>query len=402
MSLFSRNSTDLPGVQGDVRDGSRVDRALRRLGAGDILVIDAPDIPRRTAQAIIDAKAAAVVNASRFTTGAVPNYGPQMLLDAGVVLVENAGPEAFDRLKDGKAGRLNDGVLYYGERRVAAGDPVDASAAAESFGEARGGLLNRLEVLGGNLVEFSSTEAPLFVDGLGVPDVDVDMNGRKVVVVAPGDDSRKLLGELKNFIREYEPVLIGVDSGADAIVDAGFTPELVIGDPEGIASATLRSGGRVILPADPDGHARGLERIQDLGVGAMTFPALSDSAVDLALVLAEHHDASMIVLVGQPLNLDSLYRAADRPGAPSALLSRLKAGEKLVDGAVVADLYKVSGTGFGVAWAILGVLVALAVILIIAGTAGDGSVTENLVDTWNSIALWFQDLTGLGPGSEGA
>lgn len=402
MSLFSRTSTDLPGIQGDVRDGSRGERALRRLGDGDILVIDAPDIPRRTAQEIIDAKAGAVVNASRFTTGAVPNFGPQMLLDAGITLVEGAGPEVFDKIKDGKKGRLNDGVLYYGERRIGAGEPVGADAARASFTEAREGLLTRLEVLGGNLVEFSSTEAPLFVDGLGVPDVDVDMEGRKTLVVAPGDDARRVLGELRNFIKEYEPVLIGVDSGADAIVAAGFTPELIIGDPQGIESATLRSGGRVILPADPDGHARGLERIQDLGVGAMTFPALADSAVDLALVLAAYHGASMIVLAGQPLNLDSLFRDADRPGAPSALLSRLKAGERLVDGSVVADLYKVSGTGFGVAWAILGILVAVAVILVIAGMSGDGTVTENLVDTWNSIALWFQDLTGLGPGSEGA
>ena len=63
-----------------------------------------------------------------------------------------------------------------------------------------------------------------------------------------------------------------------------------------------------------------------------------------------------------------------------------------MDGRLVADLYRVSGTGFGVAWAILAIFVALAVIVAIAGTQGDGSVTENLVDTWNSIALWFQGL----------
>lgn len=402
MSLFSRNSTDLPGLQGSVRDGSRGERALRRLGAGDILVIDAPDIPRRLAQTIVDAKAGAVVNAAKFTTGAVPNYGPQLLLDAGITLVEDAGAEIFEKVRDGKTGRLSNGVLYYGERRIGAGTEVTATRAAASFSEARDGLLNRLEAFGGNLVEFSNTEAPLYVDGLGIPDVEVDLSGRKVVVVTPCPDAKQHIADLKNFIKEYEPVLIGVDEGADVLHISGFTPDLIIGDPDGIESETLRCGARVILPADPDGHARGLERIQDLGVGAMTFPALANSATDLALVLAEHHGASTIVLVGHPLNLDTIYRDADEPGAPSALLARLKAGEKLVDASVVADLYRVNSAGFGCAWAILAILVAAAVILAIAATAGDGSITDNLIGTWNNIALWFQDLTGIGPGTEGA
>ncbi len=148
----------------------------------------------------------------------------------------------------------------------------------------------------------------------------------------------------------------------------------------------------MILPADPDGHAPGLERIQDLGIGATTFPALSDSATDLALVFAAHHEAKMVVSVGAPHSLDSIYHEADQRGVPSALLSRLKVGDRLVDGKLVADLYQINGRGFGIAWAILAIFVALAVIFAIAGTSGDGSVAENLIDTWNSIALWFQGL----------
>jgi len=392
MSLFTKNTAEQPGIMGDVRDGSRGERTLRRLGQGDILVIDAPDITRRMAQRIIDAKVAAVVNVGKFTTGAVPNYGPQMLLDAGVVLVENAGTGAFDKLKDGRVGRLHEGKLYYGDRRVAMGDEVGEEQLSGDFDEARAGMLDRLEAFSGNFVEFAATESPLYVDGLGIPEVETRIAGRKVVIVSPEAGHRDVLVSLKHFIREFEPVLIGVDSGADTLVELGYNPELIIGDPKGIAAETLRSGARVILPADPDGHAVGLEHIQDLGIGAMTFPALSDSATDLALVLADHHGADMIVNVGSTLELDDVYGGDNQTGLPSAMLSRLKAGRKLVDGRLVADLYRVSGTGFGVAWAILAIFVALAVIVAIAGTQGDGSVTENLVDTWNSIALWFQGL----------
>lgn len=392
MSLFTRNTTELPGITGDVRDGSRMERALRRLGEGDILVIDAPDLTRPMAQQIIDSKAAAVVNAGAFTTGAVPNYGPQMLLDAGVVLVENAGQEAFEKLKDGRSGRLHDGKLYYGDRRVAMGDEVGEEKLSRDFDDARTGMVDRLEAFSGNFVEFAATESPLYIDGLGIPDVETRIEGRRVVIVSPGAGHREVLRDLKNFIREYEPVLIGVDAGADTLVEMGYTPELIIGDPKGIGAETLRSGARVILPADPDGHAVGLEHIQDLGIGAMTFPALSDSATDLALVLADHHGADMIVNVGSPLELDDVYGGETQAGLPSALLSRLKAGSRLVDGRLVADLYRVSGAGFGIAWAILAVFIAAAVIIAIAGATGDGSVSENLIDTWNSFALWVQGL----------
>lgn len=392
MSLFSKKTVDEPGIKGVVRDCLRSDRALNKLGEGDIVVVDAPDITRVLAQRIIDAKAGAVVNIGAFTTGAVPNFGPQMLLDADVVLVENAVPSEASKIRDGKVHRLYEGKLYLGDRRVAAGDEVTMDKISKDFDDARTGMVDRLEAFSGNFVEFAATESPLYVDGLGIPDVETKLAGRKVLLVSPGAGHEETLKNLKGFIREFDPVLIGVDAGADALVGQGYEPDLIIGDPEGIRSETLRSGARVILPADPDGHAQGLQHIQDLGIGAMTFPALSDSATDLALVLADHHGASMIVNVGSRLDQDDVYGGADQRGLPSALLSRLKAGDKLVDGDVVADLYRVEGGGLRFMWALLAIIVALAVIIAIAGTAGDGSVGENLVDTWNSIALWFQGL----------
>lgn len=392
MSLFSRNEKNLPGITGTVRDASDLERALKRIGEGDIVVIDAPDISRPLAQQLIDAKVAGVVNAGAFTTGFVPNYGPQMMLDAEIALVQNAGSDAFDKLKDGKSGRLDGDKLYHGDRLVVEGETVGQEALERAFDEGRTNMVDRLEALSGNLVEFAKTESPLYIDGLGIPDETEPLRGRKVVVVSPGAGHKETLEDLKNFIREYEPLLIGVGAGADTLHELKYRPDYIFGDPEGIDSEALRSAGCVILPADPDGHAVGLERIQDLGIGAMTFPALSDSPTDLALVFAAHHQADMVVSVGASQSIDTVYRDADQSGVPSALLSRLKVGEKLVDGRMVADLYQVNNRGFGIAWAILAIFIAVAVILAIAGTSGDGSVSQNLVDTWNSIALWFQGL----------
>src|SRR5699024_3426540 len=130
---------------------------------------------------------------------------------------------------------------------------------------------------------------------------------------------------------------------------------------------------------EPDGHAEGLERIQDLGIRAMTFPAAISSATDLALLLADYHRAEMIINVGAALDLDAVFARADNSG-PASLLTRMKAGTRLVDAEVITSLCTVRSTG-GLAWlwALLGILVAAAVVILIAGTSGDGSFTDNLL-----------------------
>lgn len=393
MSLFNRNA-DLPGLLGTTRVCTPQGKGVKRLSQGDLAVIDTPDLTRAFAQRLLNANPAAVLNVSRFTTGSIPNFGPQMLLDSGIILVEDFGVELLDAAKDGKKGRLTeDGQLYYGERLVAAGNPVSGTAAEAAFTEAQQSLLDHMEAYFGNTIQFIHSEAPLLIDGLGIPNTGTTIEGRKVLVVSPGDNHRTRVKELRNFIREYDPVLIGVDGAADTLVELGYKPALIVGNPTGIGAEALRSGAHVILPADPDGHADGLERIQDLGIGAMTFPAAVDSATDLALLLAEYHNAEMIVNVGSPVSLDGVFDGRE-DSRPASLLTRAKVGTKLVDGSVIANLYTVRPTAnLGWLWALLGVLVALAVIIVIAGTAGDGSFTDNLIDTWNSFALavqgWF-------------
>ena len=216
------------------------------------------------------------------------------------------------------------------------------------------------------------------------------MKDRKVVIVSPSEEHRNQIKGLRNFIREYEPVLVGVDGGADSLIALGYTPDLIVGNPKEIDTETLRCGARVILPADPDGTAEGLERIQDLGIGAMTFPAATDSATDLALLLADFHEAELIVQVGDSLDLDDIF-AAKSHATPAAMLTRLKAGNRLVDSSAIINLYTVSsGSSLAWLWAILGVLVALAVIVLVVGMGGDGTFVDNLIDTWNNIALTVQ------------
>lgn len=394
---MTRSRSDQPGLIGATRDltgpkGIHKNLTKGKLGAGDIAVINQPDINRSMAQRFIDSQVGAVVNVAPFTTGRVPNFGPQMMLDSGIVLVENADEEITRKVKNGKKARLDEGKVFYGDRSIGGGATLDLDTAMERFDEARDTLGDHMEALSGNTAEFVRSESPLLIDGLGIPDVDIDMDDRKVLVVSPDPQLHEKLKDLRYFIREYDPIVIGVGAAADELIAAGHKPRIIVGDPETIATNTLRSGALVVLPAGPDGHAAGLERIQDLGVGAMTFPAATTNPTHLALLLAEYHGASMVVHLGENLNLDTLFTQAQDPETPSAMLTHLKVGSRLVDSTAVAELYRVSKSGSGWLWAILGVLLAIAVIIAIAGFSGDQGFVDNLIDTWNGIALNIQDL----------
>ena len=390
MSLFSRTE-ELPGLHGALRDCTPGGNGMKKFRAGDIAVINAANISRQEAQALIDVQPAAVVNVAEFSTGAIPNYGPHMLLDAEVLLLENVGTDFIAGFKDGKKARITDeGTIYAGDKVIGEGTSVERTKAEKDFSEARRSLVERMEAYFGNSIEFIHSEGPLLIDGLGIPEAGSEMKDRKVVIVSPSEDHRNHIKGLRNFIREYEPILVGVDAGADSLIAQGYTPDLIVGNPRNIATESLRSGARVGLPADPDGTAEGLERIQDLGIGAMTFPAATDSATDLALLLADFHEAELIVQVGDSLDLDDIFAAKDH-ATPAAMLTRLKAGNRLVDSSAIINLYTVrTGGSMAWLWAVLGVLVALAVIVLVVGLGGDGTFANNLIDTWNNIALTFQ------------
>ena len=117
-ALLSRNSSSRPGVIGTARVDRDIDRLLRRVEPGDIVVLDVLDLDRVTADALVDANIAGVVNASPSISGRYPNLGPEVLVANGVTLIDDAGPEVFKKIKDGAKIRLHDGGVYSGDRRL--------------------------------------------------------------------------------------------------------------------------------------------------------------------------------------------------------------------------------------------------------------------------------------------
>ncbi len=386
-ALLSRNGSSRPGVMGTARVDRDIDRLLRRIEPGDIVVIDVLDLDRATADALVEANIAGVVNAAPSISGRYPNLGPELLVANGIALIDETGPEVFKKVKDGARIRLHNGGVYAGDRRLALGAERTDEDINEMMHEAKSGLVAHLEAFAGNTIEFIRSESPLLIDGIGIPDVDVDLRRRHVVVVAEEPCAAEDLKALKPFIKEYQPVLIGVGTGADLIRKAGYRPQLIVGDPEQISAEALKSGAQVVLPADADGHAPGLERIQDLGVGAMTFPA-AGSAADLALLLADHHGAALIVTAGHTASIEEFFDRTRQRSNPSTFLTRLKVGEKLVDAKAVATLYRSRISAGSVAMLVLAMLVAVIVALWVSQT--DTIVLDWILQYWNRFSLWVQ------------
>ncbi|HYT09271.1 MAG TPA: putative cytokinetic ring protein SteA [Mycobacteriales bacterium] len=388
LALRRRTETPLPGVTGVARLDRRTKSLLPRLRPGDIAVIDHDDLDRASADALVAARVGGVVNASPNISGRYPNLGPEILVGAGIPVLDDVGAEVFAAVKDGARVRLDGDTLYQGDEIVAKGQAQTPETVSVQLLEAKAGLSAQLEAFAANTMEYMKRERTLLLDGVGVPEVRTRLARRHALVVARGYDYKEDLAALRHYIREFKPVLIGVDGGADALREAGYHPDLLVGDMDAMSDEVLRSGGEVVVHADQDGRAPGLERVQDLGVDAVVFPSAGTSE-DIALLLADDKGAALIVTVGTHATLlEFLDRS--RAGVASTFLTRLRVGGKLVDAKGVTRLHRSRISGLALVVLVLAALVATGVVLSVS-TAGRTYVTL-LVDWWDTAASWVRGL----------
>ena len=392
LALRRRTGTALPGVVGTARVDRRTDALLPRLRRGDIAVLDQVDLDRATADALIAAGVAGVVNASPCISGRYPTLGPEVLVNAGIPVLDAVGGEVFRMVKDGAKLRLDGEVLYAGAGEdapvVAEGRPQTVESVALQLMEAKAGLSAQLEAFAADTMEYMKRERTLLLDGVGVPEVRTRIEGRHVLVVARGYDYREDLISLRHYIREFKPVLVGVEGGAEALVEAGYEPDLVVGDLQSVPDDVLRGGAEVVVRADPDGRATGLERVQDIGVDAVTFPSAGTSE-DVALLLADAHGAEVVVTVGMHATLLE-FLDHGLSGTASTFLVRLKLGGTLVDAKAASRLYRSRISGWALLLLILVTLVAVGVILALAA---DGRAwTAMAAGWWDDSYAWVEDL----------
>jgi uncharacterized membrane-anchored protein len=233
--------------------------------------------------------------------------------------------------------------------------------------DAREGLSVQLEAFAANTMEYLKQERELLLDGVGVPDIETTFAGKHCLIVVRGYDYKADLDVLRPYIREFKPVLVGVDGGADALVEAGYTPDLIVGDMDSVSDDALRCGAELVVHAYPDGRAPGLERVQKLGLSAVTFPAAATSE-DIAMLLADEKGATLLVAVGTHGTLVE-FLDKGRGGMASTFLTRLKVGGKLVDAKGVSRLYRQSLSTSSLLLLVVSALIAMGAAIAVSTVA---------------------------------
>ncbi|GAA3507829.1 putative cytokinetic ring protein SteA [Streptosporangium album] len=386
--LRRRKVTDLPGVTAVARIDRRTKGLTKRLRPGEIAIIDHVDVDRVSAEALVACGAASVINIAAGISGRYPNLGPQIVVEAGVPFIDNATPELFDRVKDGELVRVHEGAVYLDDELVGKGDIQTAESIEAAMAEARAGLTIQIEAFAANTMEYVRRERDLLIDGIGVPDIRTVMEGRHVLIVVRGYHYKEDIAVLRPYIREYRPIMIGVDGGADALMEAGYQPDIIVGDFDSVSTKALTSGAELVVHAYRDGRAPGLERVQQLGHDAVTFPAIGTSE-DIAMLLADDKGADLIVAVGTHATLVE-FLDKGRSGMASTFLTRLRVGSKLVDAKGVSRLYRSRISTPSLLLLVATTLITMGVAIFFSPV---GKIwVDSVRDGWNGFIFWLVGL----------
>jgi uncharacterized membrane-anchored protein len=338
----------------------------------------------------VAARVRAVVNAAPSISGRYPNLGPELLIQAGIPLLDAVGEDVFRFVREGDQVTIEDNAVLVGGAPVAHGVRHDAATVSAAMADARVGLSIQLEAFAANTMDYLQQERDLLLDGVGVPDIETRIAGRHCLIVVRGYDYKADLDALRSYIREFKPVLIGVDGGADALVAAGYRPDLIIGDMDSVSDKVLRCGAEIVVHAYPDGRAPGLDRMIKLNLRAITFPAAATSE-DLAMLLADDKGAALIVAVGTHGTLVE-FLDKGRSGMASTFLTRLKVGGKLVDAKGVSRIYRQTTSTSTLVGLLLTVMVAMAVGFVVSTVGHD--VLDFMAQKWDSLISRMRGLLG--------
>jgi uncharacterized membrane-anchored protein len=383
-ALLGRRNGGRPDtpIEGTARLGERTKHLVKRLRSGDIAVIDHVNIDRIAAEELIEAGAAAVLNASPSSNGRYPNTGPLMLARAGVRVVDAPGAGLFELLRDGERVTIDGGTVRVDGEEVLRGHVLEVDELEAQLQEQRERIDEALAEFAENTVAHVRQETDLLTGSVDFPSTKASFRDRHVLIVVRGERHRRDLKALRAYIRDVRPLLVAVDGGADGALEAGLKPDVILGDMDSASDAALACGAELIVHAYPDGRAPGCERLLAAGLPHAVVPAAGTSE-DVAMLMAYEKGAALIVSVGAHFNLIE-FLDRKRGGMSSTFLTRLRIGERLVDAKGVSRLYKPSSVLAPAA--LIGVAFAVLLTILIITSPALGDVFELI---WLKVRIWL-------------
>lgn len=327
-------------IDGTAKLDKKTKNLVKRLRPSDIAIIDHLDLDRVAAEALLETDVKVILNASAFCSGRYPNTGPLLLSKADVVLIENIGQEIFKTALEGQRLMVKtaDGEVYKDGNKIGQGDVLTAEKLQKVLRAAKDNISNEIDKFAVNTLSYVQKEKGIITAIGYLPELRTSLANKHCLIVARGYDYKEDLKMLRPYIRDIRPVLIGVDGGADALLEEGLKPDIIIGDMDSATDKALKSGAQLIVHAYKNGKAPGLSRLEKLSLEAKVLKAAGTSE-DVAMLLAYEKGAELLVLVGSHANLVE-FLDKGRQGMASTFLMRLKVGDRLVDAKGVNKLYQ--------------------------------------------------------------
>ena len=350
-------------IAGPARLGRRTKRLVKELRPGAVVVLDHKDLDRVSAEDLIAAGVVAVLNCSPSSTGAYPNMGPLLLVQAGIHLVDLPDDKLFSQLGDGDPVVVRGGEVLRGTKLLTRGEVQEPDAVRSQTDERRREIGDALEAFAQNTIEHMLEERELLSGRIELPRFDTDFRDRPALIVVRGVDHQQDLRALRPYIRDMKPAILAVDGGANALLAEGFQPDMIVGDMDSATEQALRCGAELVVHAYPDGRAPGRSHLEQLGLPFKVVPAPGTSQ-DVAMLIAAEKGAELIVSVGSQFNLVE-FLDKNRRGMASTFLTRLRLGEILIDAKGVSRLYRPrAGAAPLVVVVLAGLLCLLAIVLL--------------------------------------
>jgi len=321
---------------GTARLGRRTKNLVRRLGAGDVAIIDHQDLDRASAEELLESGVRVVVNVAHSQSGRFPNPGPLLLVRGGVRLIDAPDAKLFDELADGDDVTIRGASVFQNGTCLVSGRALEASQLEAALAEQRARVTEALEEFAENTLRYLREEGRLLSEGIAFPPLQTRFRERHSLVVARGPGYKRDLAIVRPYVRDFKPVVVGVDGGADALLDAGMRPDMIVGDMDSVSDRALRCGAELVVHAYRHGEAPGAARLEGLGLdfSVVAAPGISE---DVALLLAYEKGTELIVAVGTHFNLIE-FLERNRAGMSSTFVTRLKVGEILIDAKGVSRL----------------------------------------------------------------
>jgi uncharacterized membrane-anchored protein len=372
-------------LTGHAKLDRRTKTLVKRLSADDIAIIDHTDLDRVSAEELVESGVRVVVNVAPSQSGRFPNPGPLALVRSGVRLIDIAGANLFEEVNEGELLTVRGAGLYRNGTCLATGRVLNERELERALADQRGRVTEALEAFAENTMRYLREEGKLLAEGIEFPVLNTRFRERHALVVARGPGYKRDLRIVRPYIRDFKPVLIAVDGGADALLEEGYKPDVIVGDMDSVSDRALRSGAELLVHAYRDGSAPGGERAEGLGVPYEVVRATGISE-DMALLLAYEKGSELIVAVGTHFNLIE-FLERNRAGMSSTFITRLKVGEILIDAKGVSRL---ASRQVGI-WPLI--LLALAGLAAIAVAIVVSPALRHLIEY---IALRLRDLLGIG------